>query len=56
MDNSNIDRPPELTLGAEDHLFNFAKVAKGMNLLKSKMRQEGPASPEQQGWWNAKEP
>lgn len=55
LDNSNIDRPPPMTLDAHDRLFDIAKVIKLSGKLEDLLRGNAPASPQQQGWWDSKE-
>lgn len=54
LDNTHIDRPPALPKDAQDELFNLAKIGK-VFLPARLTRGDGPASPQQQNWWNEKE-
>lgn len=55
LDNTHIDCPPPLPEDTQDDLFNWAKI--GQIFIPSKyLYGDGPVSPQQQGWWNQKEP
>jgi hypothetical protein len=55
LDNTHLDRPPALPQDAEDYLFNWAKILT-IAIPEKYFYGNGPRSPKQQGWWNAKEP
>jgi len=55
LDNTHIDRPPELPSGVQDMIFDIAKVGK-IFIPDDYKWGDGPRSPKQQGWWNDKEP
>jgi len=55
LDNTHIDRPPKLPENAENYLFDWAKILR-FKIPEKFFYGEGPRSPKEQGWWNAKEP